>query len=197
MTISSSIRYFRGAAVGSAILAAVSCADLARTGNGPAYLIVDNVQGAAGGGSVTFTPSLESDVSVDGTAFRDIGQAAIRLEMKNTQPTATAPSALNSVTINRYRVRYRRTDGRNTEGVDVPFGFDGGVTQTIPAGGSATVQFDLVRAQSKLEAPLRALNGAGGLLIISTIAEVTFFGSDQAGNEVSVSGTIDVRFADF
>ena len=26
----------------------------------------------------------------------------------------------------RYRVEFRRTDGRNTPGVDVPYGFDGG-----------------------------------------------------------------------
>ena len=81
--------------------------------------------------------------------------------------------------------------------MDVPFGIDGATTQTINVGSSATVQFDLVRAQAKLETPLRNLARGGGLVIISVIAEVTFFGSDQAGNEVSITGTIDVRFADF
>lgn len=197
MTISSSLRYLRGAAAGTAILAAVSCADIARTGNGPTYLIVQSVQGLGGGGASTLTPSLESDVQVGGVAFRDIGEATVSVQMKNTQLNATAPTPLQSVTINRYQVRFRRTDGQNREGIDVPFGFEGGTTVTIAAGGTGVVQFDLVRAQSKLEAPLRALSGGGGLLIISTIAEVTFYGRDQAGNEVSVSGTIDVRFGDF
>ena len=179
-------------------LSITSCADLARTGRGPAYLIMERVEGASGGAtsSSTFTASLESDVLVGGLAYRDLGRASIRAEMKNSLST-TAPTAISAITINRYRVRYRRTDGQNREGIDVPYGFDGGTTVTIAAGSSGTVQFDLVRAQSKLEAPLRNLASGGGLLILSTIAEVTFYGSDQAGNEVSISGTIDVRFADF
>ena len=179
-------------------LSITSCADLARTGRGPAYLIMERVEGASGGAtsSSTFTASLESDVLVGGLAYRDLGRASIRAEMKNSLST-TAPTAISAITINRYRVRYRRTDGQNREGIDVPYGFDGGTTVTIAAGSSGTVLFDLVRAQSKLEAPLRNLASGGGLLILSTIAEVTFYGSDQAGNEVSISGTIDVRFADF
>ena len=179
-------------------LSITSCADLARTGRGPAYLIMERVEGASGGAtsSSTFTASLESDVLVGGLAYRDLGRASIRAAMKNSLST-TAPTAISAITINRYRVRYRRTDGQNREGIDVPYGFDGGTTVTIAAGSSGTVQFDLVRAQSKLEAPLRNLASGGGLLILSTIAEVTFYGSDQAGNEVSISGTIDVRFADF
>ena len=179
-------------------LSVTSCADLARTGRGPAFLIMERVEAAAGSGTgvSTFTASLESDVLVGGLAFRDVGQASIRVEMKNSLST-TAPTAISSITINRYRVRYRRTDGQNREGIDVPYSFDGGTTVTIAAGSSAAVQFDLVRAQAKAEAPLRNLARGCGLLIISTIAEVTFYGSDQAGNEVSISGTIDVRFADF
>lgn len=176
-------------------LSITSCADLARTGSGPAFLIIESVQGASAN-STTFTPSLESDVLVGGLAIRDIGQASIRVQMKNSLST-TAPSAVSDITINRYRVRYRRTDGQNREGVDIPYGFDGGTTRTIAVGSSQIVQFDLVRAQSKLEAPLRNLSSGGGLVILSVIAEVTFYGSDQAGNEVSVTGTIDVRFGDF
>jgi hypothetical protein len=62
---------------------------------------------------------------------------------------------------------------------------------------STSLVFVLVRAQAKLEAPLMALRGAGGGLIISTIAQVTFYGHDQAGNAVSVTGAISVNFADW
>ncbi len=181
------------AAVGCAV-ALTSCADLAQTGSGPAYLIVESVRGGRVGG--TFSNSLESDVDTNGTAFTDLGQATIRAEMKNAIRT-TAPTAINSITLRSYRVRYRRTDGQNREGVDVPYGFDGAATQTISIGSSAVVGFDLVRPQSKLEPPLRTLVGKGGLIFISVIAEVTFYGKDQAGNDVSVSGAIDVKFADF
>lgn len=190
-------------------LSMTSCADLARTGSGPAYLIMESVTASKGGGSAgAFTSSLLSDVQtiVDVTVgtttvptamvFNDNGRAVIRAEMKNSL-SSTAPTAISSITLNRYRVRFRRTDGRNTEGVDVPYGFDGGTTVTIPAGSSAQVNFDLVRHQAKLERPLITMAGGRGLIFLTTIAEVTFYGRDQAGNEVSITGSIDVQFGDY
>ncbi len=188
-------------------LSVTSCADLARTGTGPAYLVMESVTASAGGGT-TFTSSLLSDVQVlvdvtvngatvqQPTIFNDLGRASIRAEMKNTL-NPTTPTAMHSITINRYRVRFRRTDGRNTEGVDVPYGFDGATTVTIPIGAVADINFDLVRHQAKVERPLITLVGNRGLIFITTIAEVTLYGHDQAGNEVSITGSIDVQFGDF
>ena len=65
----------------------------------------------------------------------------------------------------------------------------------MPRSGISTHSFELIRHVAKAEAPLAAL--AFSPVIISTIAEVTFFGHDQAGNELSVSGTIGVQFGDF
>jgi hypothetical protein len=107
------------------------------------------------------------------------------------------PTTLNEITITRYRVNFVRSDGRNTPGVDVPYGFDGAFTLTVPATGSAQAGFDLVRHQAKAEPPLRNLVGGGSARFISTIAEITFFGRDQAGNEVSVTGSINVNFGDW
>jgi hypothetical protein len=98
------------------------------------------------------------------------------------------------VTITRYRVVYRRTDGRNTAGIDVPFPFDSSVTVTVSADGGST-GFQLVRVSAKQESPLRSL--VTNPDIISTIADVTFYGRDQAGNDVSVTGSIGVDFANF
>jgi hypothetical protein len=98
------------------------------------------------------------------------------------------------VTFNRYRVSYQRTDGRNTPGVDVPHAFDSAVTFTVTNDVTAA-NFQLVRHSAKEEAPLRAL--ATSNAIISTIAQVTFYGRDQAGNEVTVSGNISVDFGNF
>jgi hypothetical protein len=107
--------------------------------------------------------------------------------------TPTAPTSNNFITVNRYRVRYIRTDGRNTEGVDVPYAFDGAITGTVSD--SSTFGFTLVRIQAKLEAPLAALAVNGNT--ISTIAEVTFYGRDQTGRETSVTGQIGVNFANW
>ena len=193
------------------ILASVSCGQVARTGRSPAYLIVDSMQAASGADPEQFSTILHSDVQtiVEQTVgnqtvqvptfFNDIGQVTFRLGLKNPGPAAEplTPSGLNAVTINRYHVSYRRTDGRNTQGVDVPYAFDGSFTITVSGENRATAGFDLVRHQAKLEPPLSRLTGLGSALFISTIAEITFYGHDQAGNEVMGTATISINFGDF
>ena len=72
---------------------------------------------------------------------------------------------------------------------------EGAVTGTIPAAGTLTLSFEIVRHTAKQEAPLVQLIGSPR--IISTIAEVTFFGQDRVGNDVSVSGSILIDFGNF
>jgi hypothetical protein len=78
----------------------------------------------------------------------------------------------------------------------VPYPIDGAVTATI-TNIPSSVGFEVVRHQAKLEPPLRSLVASGGRLFISTIAEVTFFGTDAAGNEVQATGTMSVSFGDY
>lgn len=200
------------AGIGVIALAAgsVSCGNVSRQGRSPVLLVVENVQGARGATPGSFGDFLLSDVQtlvdqvVNGqtvrvpTIFNDVGQATFRVVLKDqgTGGLGVAPGPLNAVTLNRYRIVYRRADGRNTPGVDVPFPVDGGVTGTV-SGSATSVAFEMVRHQAKLEQPLRALANAGGRLFITTIAEVTFYGSDQAGNEIQATGSINVSFSDY
>jgi hypothetical protein len=195
------------AAVGvTCLISSVACGgDLLRTGRSPMFMVVTSLAGS-NGNSGTPSAFLLSDVqvlvdtTVNGvvvkvpTLFNDNASATIGIEAKN--PTAVT-TGLNAVTVTRYRVVFRRSDGRNTPGVDVPFGFDGAASITIPPGGSGTVAFDLIRHQAKLEPPLRNLVGLGGLGFISAIAEITFFGHDQNGNELTATASMDVQFGDF
>ena len=201
----------RLAAAAAALLAVSSCASsTTRTGRSPAYLIINSLTAASGAQAGTFGTQLNSDVqtlvsqTVNGaqvkvpTIFNDLGQASVRMALKNegSAGSPTSPSEANQITITRYHVEYKRADNRNAPGVDVPFGFDGGVTTTVGTS-AVTFNFDLVRHTQKEEPPLRNLVSGGGLGEIHTIAEVTFYGKDQAGNEVSVTGLITVNFADF
>lgn len=185
-------------------LASVSCGDVARQGTGSSFLTIATLEGSSGADPGTFgTPVLSDVVTIvegpDGesfsTIFNDLGRATFTLNLKDpgTPAAPTSPSSVNAITIDRYHVRYLRTDGRNTEGVDVPFAFDGAVTTTVS--GSGTAVFTLVRHQAKQEAPLGALGQNG--IIVTTIAEVTFFGHDQAGRAASVTGKIEVNFGNF
>ena len=78
----------------------------------------------------------------------------------------------------------------------MPFPFDGAMTVTV-GDRESSGSFTIVRLQAKAETPLKQLAGAGGALAISAIAEVTFYGSDQSGHDVSVVGRIGVNFADW
>ena len=140
---------------------------------------------------------LESDVLTNGGVFDDIGRVTTRLAFKDpgTAENSTSPTSANFITVRRYRVVYQRTDGRNAQGVDVPFPKDGAVTFTVVSG-PQTAEFVLVRASAKLEQLLRPLVGGGGAIIISIITEVTFYGRDKTGAEVIVTGTITVNFSD-
>lgn len=171
-----------------------------REGRGPVTLVMDSLTAASGADPARFGNVLASDVQtlvktdagLVPTIYEDPGQAAFHLQMKdNEYPT----SPTNAITLTRYRVTYTRSDGRNTPGVDVPYGFDGAVSATISAAGS--IGFTLVRASAKAETPLVTLIGNGGSQFIYTIAQVTFYGTDAAGNTVSVSGQLNVTFSDW
>jgi hypothetical protein len=182
----------------AAAVASASCGEVVRSGRSPVILVVNSMEGSAGGDD-DFSTFLQSDALTNGGIINDVGRATLSTVLKNpgTPLGEIGPSQMNTVTLSHYRVRFTRADGRNTPGVDVPWGFDGAMTDTIPAGGSVTVGFELVRHQMKLEPPVSTLRNGGSQAFIHTIAEVTFFGRDLAGNEIQATGTIGVSFADF
>ena len=187
-------------AIAAVALTGVSCGELTRQGTSASYLIVEVFEAAPGAEPEEFGGTLLSDVVTvvddNPTFFNDIGRVTFRLGLKDPGPPTSpnAPTQNNFITVNRYRVTFVRADGRNTPGVDVPFGFDGAFTVTVGAG-TAQAGFTLVRNVAKLEAPLRALQT--NLLILSTIAEVTFYGHDQTGREVTATARILIDFANF
>ena len=178
-----------------AVLSA-SCGDLTRQGTGSSYLIVNELRGASGAEPDDFGSTLRSDVVtvVDdvSTIFNDLAEVSFSMAMKDV---TIEPTTNNAITINRYHVRYTRADGRNTPGVDVPYAFDGAFTGTVRPGADLIATFELVRHIAKTEAPLGAL--ARNRVIISTIAEITFYGRDQTGRDVSVTAQMLVDFGNF
>ena len=159
---------------------------------------MNSLTAASGAAPDAFGGTLASDVLTKGSIYADPAQVAFTLALKDPGSTnsPTGPTTTNFITVTRYRVDFVRSDGRNTPGVDVPYGFDGAATGSVTDEGG-TLTFTLVRVQAKIEAPLVALTGGGGAGVISTIAQVTFYGADQAGRPVSVMGKISVNFADW
>ena len=188
-----SLRLLLLATVTSLAAVVVGCGDLATQDRASVILVIDALQAASGASTTqTFTGTLQSDVETKGGIFSDSGRATFRLISKDLGEAITAT---NAVTINRYLVTYRRTDGRNTPGVDVPYPFDSAFTATIPAATTVQVVFELVRHNTKFEQPLLGL--VNSPVTLSTIADVTFFGRDQAGRELSATGSIGIQFGNF
>jgi hypothetical protein len=203
-------RSVRPAAVAGLALAALGAAACgsakAREGQAASYPVIvalEGANGARGSSAVFSTQAVASDVVTfiksknSYTIFSDPGRVTMRVAMRDvTNPND--PTSNNAITFNRYRVVYRRSDGRNTPGVEVPYAFDGGVTFTATPGSEVTAVFELVRVQAKIEAPLKQLETGGSPAgVISTLADVTFYGQDQAGREVAITGTISVDFANW
>ena len=185
-------------AVALCVAASGSCANSALdSGRASTSLVIEQLSAAHGSDTTTFANVLQSDVvtsvpsTVGGqtvqtpTVFEDIAQVIMRLAFNDpgTPANPASPTSANWITVDGYRVQFIRADGRNTPGVDVPYPFDGGVTFSVLDIGAAT--FAIVRGQAKLEPPLLALRGMGGAVVIPTIAEITFFGHDQTGAQVS------------
>ena len=194
----------------AASAAMAGCGEMVRDSKSPVRLVITSLQGASGATPNEMSTVTHSDVltlvTTGGvcttinpcpTTYGDPGSVEMRLQLRDQGNPASpsSPSGLNAVTITRYHVEYRRSDGRNTQGVDVPFAFDGAATFTVPSDGSVTAGFTLVRNVAKAEAPLVALTG--GDTLITTIAYVTFYGRDLTGNDVSVMGLIEVTFGNF
>jgi hypothetical protein len=200
----------RGFGLVAMIAATVSCGDASRQGSGATYLVIDTLAGRRGATTLG-TPSnpLISDVITNvttpdpcttttpcPTVFGDSGTVTLRAPLKDIgATTALTPTTNNEITITRLHVTYTRADGRNTPGVDVPFGFDSAITGTIQAGGTLTLGFELVRNVAKQEAPLVALRNSNNF--ISAIASITFYGTDRVGNNAQVTGQMQIEFGNF
>ena len=189
----------------AALAAAAAGCGVAEQGRAPVVLRIDSLDASSGAGSQSFSGYLNSDVqtivkvnNVDvPTRFSDAGRVTLSLVLKDpgAPGVAQTPTELNTVTVTHYRVVYRRTDGRNQQGVDVPWAFDSGMTISVPASAAVQQTFELVRVSAKFDAPLAALTVNGQALDL--IADVTFYGKDQYNNDISATGSIGITFANF
>jgi hypothetical protein len=189
----------RLAGVVSLVLTSVSCGDLARQGTASSYLVVAELVAESGADPGKFGATLFSDVytikdELPGV-WADNGRVSFTVAMKDPGPPSspTALGANNFITLDGYHVRYIRSDGRNTPGVDVPYPFDGSMTFTVT--GERSESFVLVRHNAKEESPLAALRLSP--IIIDTHAEITFYGHDQTGRAVSTTAQILIEFGNF
>jgi hypothetical protein len=152
--------------------------------------------------------SILSDVGTSGPT-----ETAVTIAVRPKNPlNSNVPQVAEAVFLEQYRVRYFRTDGRDVEGVDVPYSFSAALATAVDigvdSGANVTLTIPLVRAQAKQEPPLRNLQtllngnttiGANGGVItprVTMIAELTVFGRTVAREQVSDTRRATVDFVD-
>ena len=181
------------------LAAAVACAgDGPATSRSSATLVVERIASSDGMAAHSTRMFIRSDVVTGGTVVPDVAQVTLRLAPKDPGAAVSpaAPTGAHLATVDRYRVRYVRSDGRNAPGIDVPHAWDGALGLTTSFAGQ-TVELVLVRASAKLDPPLITLREGGGDIVINAMAHVTFHGRDHGGARVAASGAISVEFADW
>lgn len=145
---------------------------------------------------------LQSDVvSIDTNTGAEVVAADAAKVTFTVQPLDPMPllgtSHYNDILVERYVVRYSRTDGKNNEGIDVPYSFEGAVTARVQVDTQTDVSFVVVRAVSKLEPPLVNLAKGRGEGELKTTATIDFYGTDTLGNKVKATGYLSIFFADY
>jgi hypothetical protein len=182
-------------AVLPSILALVACNPLEDKSKSSTFIVVENMSGKDYAGiAASF---LQSDVVAStGTIFADVASATLRASLLDPAPILN-PAGYSDIILDRYIVSYSRSDGKNRQGIDVPYSFEGFLTQLIKAGGTATFSFVIVREVAKMEPPLIELAKGTGEVVIQTTAKVEFYGHDLLNNRVTATGYLAIFFANY
>ena len=176
--------------LGGLVLAGCS-ADYAEQGNATRVLLITGVNGGN---------PLVSDVRQASATASNICPDSVPVRVENHPKNPNAPTAgfRDDIVIERYEVRYFRSDGRGVEGVDVPFRISGNIAFEILAGEGTNVNIEVVRRQAKLEPPISQLVNGGGSFIVTMFAEITLHARTTTGAATnSATGRLQIDFSDF
>jgi hypothetical protein len=159
------------------LLAACGSGGSGQSGNAFVFLSVAQITGNDGQGSASS--------SLDDPGISTAVCVAITNTLKN--PTVSAPTVLDNVTITSYTVSFSRFDGGPPPG---PFTLN--TSFSVPAGtpGSATATIVIVPANVKREPPLNPRPH----LPLGTTATIVLQGRDGRGNRLSTQGALTVTF---
>jgi len=182
------------------ILFLFSCNSVVKKTQSDSMLIVSSITGKdIEDNDVNF---LQSDVvSVDpdtGALYITADSAKATLTAKSLEPEpALGTSTYSNILVTSYSVTYTRSDGKNREGIDVPYSFSGSISALVEIDASAEVSFIIVRESAKLEPPLINLRDGRGEGPLTIQAKIDFYGHDVANHQVKATGYLTIFFANY
>jgi len=182
-----------------AIFLLFSCNPLENDSRSDSVLLITRLQGTdVEGNSADFLQSdvLKTTSEGQSTVAADAAVATFSTVSLDPEPFL-GTSQYSDIFVTQYVVTYSRSDGKNEEGVDVPYSFDGSLSAKIQVDAESEVSFVVVRAVSKLEPPLVNLAAGRGEGELKTTARIDFYGHDTQGNKVMATGYLTIFFANY
>ena len=183
-----------------AALALASCQAKEDDSTSASFLVITSLTGndlAGKAGSTT----VFSDVITNGSIINDSAVAVVTALTYN--PTEDSEehdiTYYMNVIVDQVDVEFMRTDGKNTEGVDVPYHFSQPMNMLVEVDKTASIPFILIRHVAKMESPLIQLRDfPSEEFVLQLVAKVTMHGKDLAGHRIApVSGYLTVWCANF
>jgi hypothetical protein len=140
-----------------------------------------------------------SDVETNGSIINDNGVAEVRAYPLDPLLNSEDITPYMEVMVDQIDVEFKRTDGRNVEGVDVPYRFTQPMSMVVPFSAAIKIPFILIRHVAKEQAPLLALREVPSQgHVLQLVAIVTIYGKDLGGHRVApVSGPLSVWCSNF
>ncbi len=180
-----------------AVLALASCMAKEEDSTSASFLVIKSLTGKDLTGNEDST-TVFSDVITNGSIFNDNAVALVSALTYNPSDDYDITYYMN-VIVDQIDVEFMRTDGRNVQGVDVPYSFTQPVNMIVPQGEDVDIPFVLIRHVAKLEAPLFALREVPNQgKVLQLVAKVTLHGKDLSGHRVApVSGYLSVWCGNF
>lgn len=183
-----------------AALALASCQAKEDDSTSASFLVITSLTGndlAGKAGSTT----VFSDVITNGSIINDSAVAVVTALTYNPTEDSEAHDITYymNVIVDQVDVEFMRTDGKNTEGVDVPYHFSQPMNMLVEVDKTASIPFILIRHVAKMESPLIQLRDfPSEEFVLQLVAKVTMHGKDLAGHRVApVSGYLSVWCANF
>ncbi len=138
---------------------------------------------------------IDQDTAAE-TVAADAAKVTFTAEPLDPEPLL-GTSYHNDIFVTSYVVSYSRSDGKNQEGIEIPYSFDGALSTRVQVDAQTDVSFVIVRAVAKLEPPLVNLTKGRGEGELKTTARIDFYGHDTLGNKVKATGYLTIFFANY
>jgi hypothetical protein len=180
-----------------AVLALASCNAVENDSTSASMLQIKSLTGNDLQGKEGSTTVFSDVVTTSGSIINDNGVAemiAVTLDPLYSANNTITPYM--DVLVDQIDVEFRRTDGRNVEGVDVPYSFNQPMSMLVSFDAAVKIPFILIRREAKREAPLLRLRE--NFEVLQLVAVVTIHGKDLGGHRVApVTGYVSVWCANF